>query len=214
MLDELKTVPAGAFDAIDESSLMVDPNSGRVRGGVATAPTPSPAPRTTARPAPPRTTAPPRTNSASSGASGRSPSFGSGGGSAKSTFFGSGGGAIGTIGRTVAFDSSMRPPTMDTHPITDRGAWAAGLRAMVAVPAVQAEILRAASYAETAMAAAVADRVGVEVGDLYPKLVASAALGAFNVVSHHYTEAAERSGEFPDMLADALGMVRAGLPPP
>ncbi|MEY2569351.1 MAG: hypothetical protein QOE35_3880 [Actinomycetota bacterium] len=33
MLDELKTVPAGAFDAIDESSLMVDASSGRVRGG-------------------------------------------------------------------------------------------------------------------------------------------------------------------------------------
>jgi hypothetical protein len=33
MLDELKTVPAGAFDAIDVSSLMIDPNSGQVRGG-------------------------------------------------------------------------------------------------------------------------------------------------------------------------------------
>jgi hypothetical protein len=29
MLDELKTVPAGAFDAVDESSLMIDPNSGQ-----------------------------------------------------------------------------------------------------------------------------------------------------------------------------------------
>jgi hypothetical protein len=61
MLDELKTVPAGAFDAIDESSLMVDPNSGRVRGGsapppVTTLPTPAPAPGRT--PAPPSTPAP------------------------------------------------------------------------------------------------------------------------------------------------------------
>jgi hypothetical protein len=31
MLDELKTVPAGAFEAVDASSLMVDPNSGQVR---------------------------------------------------------------------------------------------------------------------------------------------------------------------------------------
>jgi hypothetical protein len=33
MLDELKTVPASAFEAVDESSLMVDPNSMAVRGG-------------------------------------------------------------------------------------------------------------------------------------------------------------------------------------
>ena len=32
MLDELKTIPAGAFDAVDASSLMVDPNSGQVKG--------------------------------------------------------------------------------------------------------------------------------------------------------------------------------------
>lgn len=63
MLDELKTVPAGEFEAVDASSLMVDPNSGRVRGGVAgTGPAPGPAP-TTRRPTRPAavatTTAPP-----------------------------------------------------------------------------------------------------------------------------------------------------------
>ncbi|MGB2939165.1 MAG: hypothetical protein WBD38_02535 [Candidatus Dormiibacterota bacterium] len=31
MINELKTVPAGAFDAVDESSLMIDPNSGQAR---------------------------------------------------------------------------------------------------------------------------------------------------------------------------------------
>src|SRR5258708_4730467 len=31
MLDELKSIPASQFDAIDESSLMVDPNSGQAR---------------------------------------------------------------------------------------------------------------------------------------------------------------------------------------
>jgi hypothetical protein len=31
MLDELKSIPASAFEAVDESSLMVDANSGRVR---------------------------------------------------------------------------------------------------------------------------------------------------------------------------------------
>jgi hypothetical protein len=49
MLDELKTVPAGAFDAIDESSLMVDPNSGQVRGGAPASPRPG-APAATTSP--------------------------------------------------------------------------------------------------------------------------------------------------------------------
>jgi hypothetical protein len=31
LVDELKTVPAGAFEAVDESSLMIDPNSGQAR---------------------------------------------------------------------------------------------------------------------------------------------------------------------------------------
>ena len=61
LLDQLKTIPAGAFDAVDTSSLMADPNSGRVAAGGAPAPTPTsttvaPAPSTT-RPKPTTTTA-------------------------------------------------------------------------------------------------------------------------------------------------------------
>ncbi|MBV8980237.1 MAG: hypothetical protein JO086_04990 [Acidimicrobiia bacterium] len=45
---DLKRIPASAFEAVDESSLMVDPNSGQYRGGPA--PAPSPAPPTTPKP--------------------------------------------------------------------------------------------------------------------------------------------------------------------
>jgi hypothetical protein len=69
VLDELKAIPAGAFEAIDQSSLMVDPNSGAVRGGAAPVVTTvrvpttvrAPAPTTTARPRTPATTAAPTT---------------------------------------------------------------------------------------------------------------------------------------------------------
>jgi AcrR family transcriptional regulator len=94
-------------------------------------------------------------------------------------------------------------------------AWAAGLRAMLTVPAVQAESLRAAATAETAMAAAVAERTGTDPAtDLYPKLVAATAMATFNVVSHHYTDTPVPTGDFPQMLADALRQTGAGLPPP
>lgn len=112
-------------------------------------------------------------------------------------------------------DQMHLPPELAGHPVTDRAAWAAGLRAMVAVPAVQAEILRAAATAEGAMAAAVAERTGTDpVADVYPKLVAAVALAAFNVVSHHYTESAARPAGFPAELTGALRLISAGLPPP
>jgi hypothetical protein len=52
VLSELKSIPAGDFEAVDESSLMIDPNSGQARQGVAAAPAPPPPP-------PPVHTAPP-----------------------------------------------------------------------------------------------------------------------------------------------------------
>jgi hypothetical protein len=42
VLSELKTIPAGDFEAVDEASLMVDPNSGQARQGVSSAPAPPP----------------------------------------------------------------------------------------------------------------------------------------------------------------------------
>jgi hypothetical protein len=59
LLDELKSVPASAFDAVDESSLMADPNSARVKG----APAPAPAP-----PASTRTRSPAATTGSTKGA--------------------------------------------------------------------------------------------------------------------------------------------------
>src|SRR5437764_12228781 len=55
-ISDLKRVPASAFDAVDESSLMIDPNSGQYRG----APAPPAPARPSAKPAPkpPATVAP------------------------------------------------------------------------------------------------------------------------------------------------------------
>jgi hypothetical protein len=53
LLDQLKTIPAGAFEAVDTSSLRADANSGRVAGS-------SPLPPTTAPPAATTSTTRPR----------------------------------------------------------------------------------------------------------------------------------------------------------
>jgi hypothetical protein len=68
LLDELKRIPAGAFEAVDASSLMADPDSGRVAAAApaptttTTASTTTTAPPTTTTTAPrPTTTRPPAT---------------------------------------------------------------------------------------------------------------------------------------------------------
>jgi hypothetical protein len=52
LISELKTIPASAFEAVDESSLMVDPNSGRVHAAPPATPTPAPGPVVGATPVP------------------------------------------------------------------------------------------------------------------------------------------------------------------
>lgn len=61
LVDELKQVPASAFDAVDESSLMVSPDSGQVRTGSSSPPPPAPPgpSPTPAAPARPATSVPP-----------------------------------------------------------------------------------------------------------------------------------------------------------
>jgi hypothetical protein len=58
LLSQLKTIPAGAFEAVDTSSLMADPNSGRV--ATASAPPAAPSPATTATTARPTATTRPK----------------------------------------------------------------------------------------------------------------------------------------------------------
>jgi hypothetical protein len=53
LIQDLKRIPASGFEAVDESSLMVDPNSGQARGA-GPAPAPAPVGTTAPRPAPRR----------------------------------------------------------------------------------------------------------------------------------------------------------------
>jgi AcrR family transcriptional regulator len=100
------------------------------------------------------------------------------------------------------------------HPRPDRDVWAAGLRLMLAVPAVQAETLRAMATAEAAVAAAVGERTGTDPAvDMYPKLVAAAVMAATNVASHQFVNDRKGAG-IEKLLIDALDQIAAGLPPP
>ncbi|GAA2705340.1 MULTISPECIES: acyl-CoA-like ligand-binding transcription factor [Actinoplanes] len=107
-------------------------------------------------------------------------------------------------------------PEVLAHPEPDHDSWAAGLRRMMAVPALQAEILRGGADATHAIGAAVADRTGLDVDrDLYPKLVAAALLAANDaVVAHWLSGTGLGRDSVPELLVEALGQLRAGLPQP
>ena len=117
---------------------------------------------------------------------------------------------------THAVVAQTRPgPEVLAHPVPDREEWTAGLQLMLTVPALQAEMLRAAATAEESVAVAVGERTGTDPGtDMYPRLVAAALTAAFNVASQQFTRAGGGAAGIRDLLTDALRQVAAGLPPP
>ncbi|GAB1818189.1 acyl-CoA-like ligand-binding transcription factor [Herbidospora sp. RD11066] len=92
--------------------------------------------------------------------------------------------------------------------------WVAGLRLMIAEPALQGEMARAAAIGEAEFAAAVAERTGTDVArDMYPKLVAGAVMAAFGVVTEHWLRA-DPPVSIMTLLTDALHRLATGLPAP
>lgn len=111
----------------------------------------------------------------------------------------------------VQFDPG---PETTAHPVPDQQRWVAGVRLMVAEPAMQGEFLRAGALAEAELAAAIAERTGTDVNrDLYPNLVAAAVMAASNVAMQHWLRA-DAPVPMDRLLTEALAQFAAGLPTP
>lgn len=105
-------------------------------------------------------------------------------------------------------------PEVTRMPPQEPDAWAAGLRVMLAEPALEAEMLRASKTAEKELAAAIAERTGADSGaELHPRLVAASVMAANNVALELFVQGdADESME--TLLSRALRMVATGLPTP
>jgi AcrR family transcriptional regulator len=116
---------------------------------------------------------------------------------------------------THAVLAQLEPgPEVTGQPRPDRETWVAGLRLMVQVPALQAEMLRAGAIAEAEIAAAIAERTGTDVDkDMYPRLVAAALTAAVNVAQQQFMHGGG-TGDMAALLTEALTRLAAGLPPP
>ncbi|MDG4801496.1 TetR/AcrR family transcriptional regulator [Micromonospora sp. WMMD980] len=105
-------------------------------------------------------------------------------------------------------------PEVAQSPPDAHDEWVAGLRVMLAEPALQGEMLRAGALAEAELAEAVAARTGTDTAhDLYPHLVAAAVGAATGAATRHFLRT-ERAEPVDRLLSDALTQVGAGLPPP
>ncbi|MEV6276859.1 TetR family transcriptional regulator [Nocardia sp. NPDC051832] len=92
--------------------------------------------------------------------------------------------------------------------------WVAGVRRMLAEPAVRAAILEVNTRAQHELAVAVAERTGTDAEhDLYPKLVA-AAVGTATAVAIEHGQAANPPLPVLPLLAEALNQLATGLPEP
>ncbi|MFD8871436.1 TetR family transcriptional regulator [Streptomyces sp. NPDC059590] len=101
------------------------------------------------------------------------------------------------------------------HPVVpDAAQWTAGVRVMLAEPVLQSELLRAGAIAQAEIAAAVADRTGIDPQqDLYPHLVASAVMAATNTAMAHHLRT-DPPAPMSRLLTDAFTLIAAGLPTP
>ncbi|MCI4066263.1 TetR family transcriptional regulator [Micromonospora sp. R77] len=115
----------------------------------------------------------------------------------------------------AALEQFTRGPEVEAMPSPAHPQWAAGVRAMLAEPALQAEGLRAAAIAEAELAAAVAERTGTDLAaDMYPRLVAAAASAAVGVAMRHYLDSGDPPTPIDRLIIDAFTQIAAGLPVP
>ncbi|WP_370949147.1 TetR family transcriptional regulator [Amycolatopsis sp. cg5] len=87
------------------------------------------------------------------------------------------------------------------------------LRALLAEPALQAEMMKVTFAAGNAFAKAVATRTGTDACDLYPRLVASAVGAAQHVATERWLHADPPIPLWPE-LREALRLLATGLPEP
>ncbi|WP_433687462.1 helix-turn-helix domain-containing protein [Micromonospora carbonacea] len=115
----------------------------------------------------------------------------------------------------AALEQFTPGPEVEAMPSPAHAQWVAGVRTMLAEPALQGERLRAAAIAEAGLAAAVAERTGTDLTtDMYPRLVAAAASAAVAVAMQHYLDSADPPAPIERLITDAFAQVAAGLPTP
>ncbi len=92
--------------------------------------------------------------------------------------------------------------------------WLRDFRALVAAePALHGEYLKAASTAETILAAAIARRLGAAEDELEPQVLAAVATGAERAAVRYWARHAQGPGTLEDTVRAAVGLALRGMVP-
>ncbi len=103
----------------------------------------------------------------------------------------------------------FEPPPGAAAPAPDYGT---ALQKLLAEPAVQHEVFRAHATAQDDLTAAIADRAGTGVDDLYPQTVAAVVSAGLGTAMANWTRDPARP--LVSLLREVFGGIRAGLPEP
>ncbi|MPZ84188.1 MAG: TetR family transcriptional regulator [Actinophytocola sp.] len=91
--------------------------------------------------------------------------------------------------------------------------WTAGVRIMLAEPALFGEYLKANAKAAEEVTVAIAERTGTNATDMYPRLVAAAVMAANQAAIEQWVNADPPVPLLP-LLTEAVNQFAAGLPDP
>lgn len=107
---------------------------------------------------------------------------------------------------TTAIEKQYDAPT-----VAEPAEWAAGVRRVLAEPALAGELLKANAVAQDELATAIAERTGLDrKADLYPRLVAAVVTAATGAVVGHWLMNDPKGPVLPRLHA-VLDQLRAGI---
>jgi len=112
---------------------------------------------------------------------------------------------------TNSVAAQFEPPRQGGRQLADASPWMERIRFLFTEPAIQGEVLKASAAAQSELARAIAERIGVSrAKQLYPQLVAAIVVAVVGVVSERWLRDGP-SGSIVPLMRRAFDLVAAGL---
>ena len=112
---------------------------------------------------------------------------------------------------TNSVSAQFEPPRQGGRQLADASPWMERIRFLFTEPAIQGEVLKASAAAQSELARAIAERIGLSrASDLYPQLVAAIVVAVVGVVSDRWLRDGP-SGSIVPLMRRAFDLVAAGL---
>jgi len=107
--------------------------------------------------------------------------------------------------------AQFEPPGHKCEDVRDASRWMERIRFLLTEPAIHGEVLKASASAQSELAKAISERIGVSrANELYPQLVAAVVVAVVGVVSDRWLRGGP-SGSIVPLMRTAFDLVATGL---